>query len=204
MSIPARGRRTAALAARVPSDQRCSDLLPVNGGRRVCRPARGPGGVSGSASIPSPSSPVLARPSTRTYTPGPPAAAPPAAAALTSSSFLLLARDTFCICKASQDQPRTLLPSGRCRVVAVAPGTCVRTRVVGAFASSRRPDACPPHFFARGDGGAHDFLKSPFFFLVSISCFAKVGKADSGVRTWVFILPSPLMSSGVWCNLLAP
>lgn len=93
------------------------------------------------------------RPRTRTYTGDPPAAAPPAAAALTSSSFLLLARDTFCICKASRDQPRTLLPSGRCRVAAAAPGTCTPARVVGAFTSRPRPGACLLHFACGVEGG---------------------------------------------------
>lgn len=93
------------------------------------------------------------RPRTRTYTRDPPAAAPPAAAALTSSSFLLLARDTFCICKASQDQPRTLLPSGRCGVAAAAPGTCAGTRVVGASTSRPHPGACLLHFACWGWGG---------------------------------------------------
>lgn len=93
------------------------------------------------------------RPRTRTYTRDPPAAAPPAAAALTSSSFLLLARDTFCICKASQDQPRTLLPSGRCGVAAAAHGTCAGTRVVGASTSRPHPGACLLHFACGGLGG---------------------------------------------------
>nr|XP_017526411.2 uncharacterized protein LOC108403657 [Manis javanica] len=106
----------------------------------------GAAAVGGSASIPCPSSPALARPSTRTYTPGLPATAPPAAAALTSSSFLLLARDTFCICKASRDRPRTLLPGGRCGVAPAFSGTCAGTRVVGAFAFRLRPGACPLYF----------------------------------------------------------
>lgn len=140
------------MAAKVPSEQTSGDPRPLKGARRLCRPARGRGGVGG-LTIPCPSSPASACPSTRTYTPGPQAAAPPVAAALTSSSFLLLARDTFCSCEASRDQPRALLRSGRCRVAAAAPGTCAWTSVVGAFAARLRPGACLVLCLGRGKGG---------------------------------------------------
>lgn len=136
----------------------------IEGGPQAPSPCSGPRRGGWSDSTPCPSSPAGARRSTRTYTP----LGRPRRRRLRRSAHFLspppAGRRHILHLQGTRDQPRTLLPSGRCGVAAAAPGTCAWARVVGTFASRWRRGACPPHLAAAvGTEGrsAHDFLKSP-------------------------------------------